>query len=115
MVKYFITDDPRRGVAIRKKLRKTIRQKKKKPDPEKQFHKYESLAAIASKYGVTGKEISAFCYSNGVHVRTAAGVTVVDMTELNELLERVGIKPTDTAAELREEQKLFFTKTVNIR
>lgn len=119
MGKFFITDDPRRGLALREKLRKSIRKArskaKRKQDPKQQFHKYESLSAIADKYAVTEKQMNDFCYYNGVHVRTAEGVKVVDMTELNELLERVGIKPTDTAADLRDEQKLFFTNTANIR
>ena len=119
MVKYFIIDDPRRGMALREKLRKSIRKArsraKRKQDPEKQFHKYESLSAIADKYAVTEKQMNDFCYYNGVHVRTENGAAVVDKTELDALLEKVGIKPTDTAAGLRDEQKFFFTNTVNIR
>jgi hypothetical protein len=117
--KYFITDDPRRGLALREKLRKSIRKArsraKRKQDPKQQFHKYESLAATADKYAVTEKQMNDFCYYNGVHVRTENGVEVVDKTELDTLLERVGIKPEDTAADIRDEQKMFFTKTVNIR
>ena len=123
MAKFFITDDPRRGLALREKLRKSIRKvrsrAKRKQDPKQntkqQFHKYESLSAIADKYAVTEKQMNDFCYSNGVHVLTENGVEVVDKTELDTLLERVGIKPEDTAADIRDEQKMFFTKTVNIR
>ena len=124
--RFFIIDDPRRSLPIRAMLKESMtrwskpkhaaRHIKPKLDLDgRKFHKFEQLSSVANRYGVTAQEISEFCFINGVHTRKKIKTEEVDITELNELMQRAGFDPDDKTPETRSAQQLYFRKKINIR
>lgn len=122
MAKFFIIDDPRRSFPIRAMLKEAMTRyakpnhaaryvKPKKELDSKWFQKFETLSKVASRYGVTEKELFEFCFVNGIYTLN----NKVYVKTLDELMERAGFDPDNMTEETRAAQTEMIKNKINVR